>query len=86
MHLPTWLLADATPLPTPSMTVNPDQVSPGFIGFVGIAVVAIAVVFLLADMLRRIRRAGYRADIRDELDAEQAADSGEVTPERPAKD
>ncbi len=97
MHLSTWLLADATPLPTPTMTVNPDQVTPGFIGFVGIAVIALAVVALLADMLRRIRRAGYRADIRDELDAEQAqaavrnispaGDAGEdVTPERPAKD
>lgn len=67
-------IADPT-IPTPTMTVDPDAVTPGFVGFVGIAVVAVAVIFLLIDMLRRIRRAGYRAEIAEELDAKTAAEA-----------
>lgn len=59
--------------PTPSMTVNPDSVTPGFIGFAAMALVAAVVVFLIIDMLRRIRRAGYRADVNEKLDAEAEA-------------
>jgi len=69
----TGVASPATP--TPTMTVNPDAVTPGFAGFVGIAVVAIAVIFLLIDMLRRIRRAGYRSEIAEELDAQTQADA-----------
>lgn len=58
--------------PSPTLSVDPDTVTPGFIGFVAVALIAIAVVFLLIDMLRRIRRAGYRADISAGLDAEEA--------------
>lgn len=77
MHALTIALAGiADPaIPTPTMTVNPDAVTPGFVGFVGIAVVAVAVIFLLIDMLRRIRRAGYRAEIAEELDAKTEADA-----------
>ena len=35
------------------MTVDPDAVTPGFVGFVAIALVAVVVVFLIIDMLRR---------------------------------
>ena len=59
--------------PSPSMTVDPDVVTPGFIGFVAIALVAVVVVFLIIDMLRRIRRAGYRADVNEQMDAEAQA-------------
>ncbi len=59
--------------PTPSMTVNPDSVTPGFVGFAAMALVAGVVVFLIVDMLRRIRRAGYRADVNEKLDAEAQA-------------
>jgi hypothetical protein len=31
-------------------------------------------VFLIIDMLRRIRRAGYRADVNEQLDAEAQAE------------
>lgn len=69
----------AAATPTPSSTIDPDAVTPGFAGFVAIAVLAIAVVFLLIDMLRRIRRAGYRADITADLDAqERAQDQGDA--------
>lgn len=65
--------------PSPSMTVDPDAVTPGFVGFVAIALVAVVVVFLIIDMLRRIRRAGYRADVNEQLDAEaQAAQQAEA--------
>ena len=65
--------------PSPSMTVDPDAVTPGFVGFVAITLVAVVVVFLIIDMLRRIRRAGYRADVNEQLDAEaQAAEQAEA--------
>lgn len=86
MHTPPlalpWISGLATP--SPSMTVDPDVVTPGFIGFAFIAVIAVVVVFLIIDMLRRIRRAGYRADVNEQLDAEaraqaeQAVDATEV--------
>jgi hypothetical protein len=51
---------------------DPDASPPGFVG-VAIALVAGVVVFLIIDMLRRIRRAGYRADVNEQLDAEAQA-------------
>ena len=71
--------ADATPTPTPSM-VEPDLVTPGPWGFVIIALVGVAVILLVWDMMRRIRRGRVRADIREELEAErQAAAAMEAT-------
>lgn len=61
----------ATSVPTPSMTVDPNLVTPGPIGFALMAVLAIVVALLLWDMLRRIRRAGYRSQISEQLDEEQ---------------
>lgn len=72
----------ATATPTPSATIDPDTVTPGFAGFVAIGVLAIVVVFLLIDMLRRIRRAGYRADITAQLDAEEEAQAQGDAPMR----
>ncbi len=69
-----------TPMPTPTMTVAPEAVTPGFVGFAAIVVVLIAVIFLIWDMNRRIRRVRYREEVRDELDAEEAARAaGEAT-------
>lgn len=68
--------------PSPSSTVDPDTVTPGFLGFAAIALLSVAVVFLLIDMLRRIRRAGYRADISAELDAEEEAEAQAQAAER----
>lgn len=64
--------AAATPSPTPTQ-VDPELVTPGVWGFVITALVALAVVFLVWDMMRRIRRGRVRADIREELDAEDQA-------------
>jgi Na+-transporting methylmalonyl-CoA/oxaloacetate decarboxylase gamma subunit len=62
-----------TPMPTPTMTVAPESVTPGFVGFAAIVIVLIAVILLIWDMNRRIRRVRYREEVRDELDAEEAA-------------
>jgi hypothetical protein len=62
-----------TPMPTPSMTVDPVSVTPGFVGFAVIVVIVIAVILLIWDMNRRIRRVRYRDEVREELDAEEAA-------------
>jgi hypothetical protein len=70
----------ATPTPTPTPPVNPELVTPGTVGFIATAFVAIAVILLVWDMMRRIRRGRVRADIREELDAEeQAARAMEAT-------
>jgi hypothetical protein len=77
MHAVTAAIArfaEATPTPSPSPTdVDPNAVTPGVAGFVLIALLALVVVFLVWDMMRRIRRGRYRAEVREELDAEQLA-------------
>ena len=65
-------LAD-TPMPTPTMTVPPESVTPGFVGFAAVVLLVIVVILLVLDMNRRIRRVRYREEVREELDAEQAA-------------
>lgn len=49
-----------------------DKVSPGVGGFVAVAAIAIALFFLGFDMVRRLRRAKFRAEIQEELAAEIA--------------
>jgi len=67
------LFGETTPMPTPSMTVDPNSVTPGFAGFAMIVLIVAAVVLLIWDMNRRIRRVRYREEVRQELDAEEAA-------------
>lgn len=80
--------ASATPLPTPSLMVDPELVTPGVWGFAVIALLAVAVILLVSDMLRRIRRARVRADIAEELRAEKDAADSPITDEHtpPADD
>ena len=61
--------------PSPQPVVDPALVTPGAWGFVVIAVLAVIVVLLVFDMMRRVRRGRVRADINEELDAEQLAAS-----------
>lgn len=77
MHPFSWIISMATPSPTPSPVKQPDPelVTPGFLGFAIVAILVIAVVALVWDMQRRIRRTRYRAEIDAELDAEQQADA-----------
>lgn len=67
------LFGETTPMPTPSMTVDPNSVTPGFAGFAIIVIIVAAVVLLIWDMNRRIRKVRYREEVREELDAEEAA-------------
>jgi hypothetical protein len=80
MHDLPAALAHAAATPIPEQTVDPTLVTPGPIGFVVIAVLALAVIVLIWDMMRRIRRGRVRADINEELDAqEQAAAAARAT-------
>jgi uncharacterized membrane protein len=68
------LLSAASATPSPSGTgIDEDLVTPGPWGFAVMAVLGIIVVLLVIDMLRRIRRARYRSEVREDLDAEEAA-------------
>lgn len=71
----THLIAmTATPSPTPPATTgyDEDQVTPGVIGFVITAVFVLAVVVLMLDMVRRVRRARYRGEAQERIKAELA--------------
>ncbi|MEZ3159661.1 hypothetical protein AB1K54_03850 [Microbacterium sp. BWT-B31] len=72
MHRSLAFLA-ATPTPAPTDVVDPELVTPGPWGFAIIAFIALAVILLVWDMMRRIRRGRVRADIKEELDAEEQA-------------
>lgn len=62
--------AAGTPTAPP---VDPELVTPGPWGFIAIVFVALAVIVLVWDMMRRIRRGRVRADINEELEAEEQA-------------
>lgn len=55
---------------------NPDKVTPGPEGFIATAVFAAAVILLGFLLVNRLRRNGYRHEIRDEIAAEIAATDG----------
>lgn len=67
------LAALAAVTPSPEQMVDPDLVTPGPWGFVTILVLVVAVFLLVFDMLRRVRRARYREEANEVLDAEEAA-------------
>lgn len=54
--------------------IDPNGVTPGVVGFFATAGVAIAVLFLALDLVRRIRRLRYREEARNNVDAEQAVE------------
>ena len=51
---------------------DPETVTPGPVGFLTIFFVAVAVILLGLDMVRRIRRTTYRAEIQERLKDEIA--------------
>ncbi|MCU1439073.1 MAG: hypothetical protein JWP85_70 [Rhodoglobus sp.] len=67
-------LAAPTPTPGPAYDGDPNLITPGVIGFAITFLIAVATVLLLLDMTRRVRRVRYRAEIREELDAEARDD------------
>ncbi|HWL77188.1 hypothetical protein [Microbacterium sp.] len=66
-------LAALAATPAPTDQVDPDLVTPGPWGFAVIVFIAIAVILLVWDMMRRIRRGRVRADINEQLEAEEQA-------------
>lgn len=50
-----------------------NTVTPGVIGFIAMALIAVVTILLLLDMTRRIRRTRYRGEIGERLDAEHGA-------------
>jgi hypothetical protein len=67
-----WTIVAASPTPAPSPSdFDTDTVTPGVWGFVLTIAVILAVVVLIVDMVRRIRRVNYRAQVREQLAAEQ---------------
>ena len=51
---------------------DPNQVTPGVIGFAVTALIAVAVILLLWDFNRRVRRINDRADVKERIQAELA--------------
>jgi hypothetical protein len=63
-------ILSATPSPTPTLDPAETFYSPGTIGFLLTFFVAGAAVLLIFDMVRRVRRVRYRAEIQEKLAAE----------------
>jgi hypothetical protein len=66
-----WLLAT----PTPTETADPASTfySPGTLGFLFVFGMSLAAIILIFDMVRRVRRVRYRAEINERLDSENSA-------------
>ena len=68
MHI--LILAAATP--SPSTDPANTYYSPGTLGFIATFGMAAISVLLIFDLVRRVRRVRYRAEIQEKLDAEAA--------------
>jgi uncharacterized membrane protein YcjF (UPF0283 family) len=90
------LATTPAPQPTPSLRegIAQDQVTPGFLGFIMTAFFVLATALLIVDMVRRIRRVRYRAQVEEEriaaasaadIEAAEAAEAG-TTASGPAAD
>ena len=74
------LLLAATPTTDPANT----WYSPGVVGFLMTFIMVGGALLLIFDMVRRIRRVRYRAEIQDRLAAEQANAEKKVATKKPA--
>lgn len=74
-HLLLALATTPSPLPTPSLRegVSEDQITPGLWGFIMTAFFVLATTLLIVDMVRRVRRVRYRAQVEEERLAAAAA-------------
>ena len=73
MHILLSALLAATPSPSASADPSETFYSPGTIGFIMTFLVTAGAVALIFDMVRRIRRVRYRAEIAEKLEAEALA-------------
>lgn len=62
----------SVPSPEPSPNTDATLVTPGVWGFAVTAIVMVAAILLIIDMVRRMRRVNYRAEIRQRLEDEAA--------------
>ena len=69
-------LLAASPSPSPSTDPANTFYSPGTIGFIATFGMALGATLLIFDLVRRVRRVRYRAEIQAKLDAE-ATGSGD---------
>lgn len=63
-----------SPLPTPPADFDLNSVTPTWVGFTVTALIVIATILLILDMVRRLRRMRYRAEIRERLAKEGSVD------------
>jgi len=73
------IFAATTPTPVPDDNYN----SPGTIGFLVTFMVTAIAVLLIFDMVRRVRRTRYRAEIREKLALEELMNLEVEKPQRP---
>ena len=70
--------------PTPDPDFDPNTVTPGVVGFIVVFLIGAATLLLGFDLVRRIRRTTYRAEITARLEAEIAErDADQSTPKTP---
>ncbi|GAB3280702.1 hypothetical protein GCM10027449_21620 [Sinomonas notoginsengisoli] len=69
--------------PSPEGTLRPglseDMITPGTWGFIATAFVVVLTIFLIVDMVRRLRRIRYKAQVEEALASEQG-DAKEADP------
>lgn len=89
MHSLLAVLA-TSPAPAPSPSLRPglsqDQVTPGLLGFLLTAFIVVLTALLIVDMVRRIRRVRYRAQVEEDRAAEAAALDGGAPASPDARD
>lgn len=74
----------AAPSPTP-LPYDPDDVTPGVVGFLFTFVIFLLVGAIAWDLLRRVRNMRYREEVRAKLEAEVAAKASSAgSPDRAA--
>jgi hypothetical protein len=71
LFLAATTVAAATPSPSPK-TPNADLITPGVWGFIITFMIGVVTILLIWDMMRRVRRTRYRAEVNAKLDAEEA--------------
>lgn len=65
------------PVSIAELPYDPNQVTPGVIGFAATALIALVVMLLMWDFNRRVRRINDRAEVQERLQAEVDAAQGE---------
>jgi hypothetical protein len=53
------LLGAASPSPSPAPAVDPDRVTPGYLGFLAVVFMAVAVVLLVRSMNKQMKRVDF---------------------------